>query len=536
MYLRVLLTLSFFFISGLATASAQCPSAISLVFTEENGQLQATYHLPSNNTQLKLQATQVLREAMLPVTPADYATTNDQQLTLRSGNNANTIKIAVRSLIKFINATAAPYVKAGHRHGIHLPSFLPLAMKQGNEDWQPIAARCVQLSYRKTQPLHTKLTKELFIDGSLSFILLDFSQTKRAVVSQAIEIIRNNDFPSWLADLIARYFTEFYQFYLKHLNVTDKYTLTVILAYEQSEQPFYQGDVHNFVATPDKTGHVFVLRYGGSAWLTYNPGPLNEIAEFIAHEVFHLFTPIDEKTLWLHEGAAETASLYALKQLKVLSETEVQIIHQQRVLSCLLQFANRPIPNDPGWMGRYSCGYTLLSNLFDPESFFKTWGAMLKNKPDDQRFFLSQFLAASNKQALATVHNRKASTTELESSYAMIVAPIMLSTKLNDERLLNHIFRHLMATNCHGVVSFNTKEHLVEMYDQPAYCPEPFRQLSGYYHTMNGLSLRENSALLFQNYLTNCADKKRIDLIGKNNAVTLPCNVSSFLLQLIQVR
>lgn len=531
-----------------ATAATTCPTQLQLRIQAQPGNLVVHYQADHALQALRLPGSAQLASAFIPLSRTQLISDAAGQLELRqadkSGGTAQatasahpTLSVQLQSLAKTINATYAPYVRTQSAHGLYLPALLPVALQTAEQQtreqppreqhriekqWQAVDPACIQVHYQAGDQ-----SRQLASDTG--FLLLPDAASGPDRNNAQVELYRSTGFPQWIEQKVFAEFTEFYQYYLRQLQRPAPHKLRVMLAFEQTKQPFYDGGVHHL-----SDGPVFVLRFGGEPWQKFDVKAAERITSFIAHEVFHVFTPPDSKTAWLHEGAAEVASLYAARDLGHLTDETYRATHNLRTLSCLLQYGHLPIPTAGNWPGRYPCGYTLLSHLFKGNTFFKSWAALVRQQPADQLAFLSQSLSPARVNALQLLHEPQSSAATVGQSYAALLQPLLVPEDLKDDMYRTSIFTHLMATNCQGSVSFFSFHDSVKLDDLPQ-CPASLRQLEGKITAVNDLPLRVNRPELLKNYLNGCVRDGVVRLHGPGVSREVPCALAEELSRLFRL-
>lgn len=521
-----------------ATAATTCPTQLQLRIQPQQGSLVVHYQADHALQALRLPGNAQLASAFIPLSPTQLTSNATDQLELHQAEGSGSteqgkpsvnaaLSLRLQSLAKSINATYAPYVRTQNAHGLYLPALLPVALQTlgqqtTEQQWQTLNPACIQVHYQEGDQ-----SRQLASDTG--FLLLPDGTTGPDRNNAQVELYRSAGFPQWIEQKVFAEFSEFYQYYLRQLQLPAPHKLRVMLAFEQTKQPFYDGGVHHL-----SDGPVFVLRFGGEPWQKFDVKAAERITSFIAHEVFHVFTPPDSKTAWLHEGAAEVASLYAARDLGHLTDETYQATHNLRTLSCLLQYGHRPIPAAGNWPGRYPCGYTLLSHLFKGNTFFKTWAALVQQQPADQLAFLSQKLSPAKINALRLLHEPQSSAATVAQSYAALLQPLLVPEDLKDDMYRTSIFTHLMATNCQGSVSFFSFHDSVKL-DDLEQCPASLRQLEGKITAINNLPLRVNRPELLKNYLNGCVRDGIVRLHGPGVSREVPCALAEELSRLFRL-
>ncbi len=114
--------------------------------------------------------------------------------------------------------------------------------------------------------------------------------------------------PPWLGERIRASLTATLPFYTAQLG-TPPLTPLVLVSVDSPGPTAFRGDVSG--------GGVVSLRFHGEKWAKADPEAGRSVDRFVAHEGFHLwngqgYRPLDGETApWLHEGAAEYASMLA---------------------------------------------------------------------------------------------------------------------------------------------------------------------------------------------------------------------------------
>ncbi len=511
-----------------------CLTELQLRIQPQQGRLIVHYQANHPLQALRLPGSAQLSSAFKPLSPTELQSNAAGQLELRllraseaTGQGTapanSALSLQLQSLAKTINATYAPYVRTQNAHGMYLPALLPVALQTPEQQWQVLDPACIQVHYQDGGK-----SRQLASDSG--FLLLPDGTAGPDRKNAQVELYRSAGFPEWIEQKVFAEFSEFYQYYLRQLQLPAPHKLRVLLVFEATKQPFYDGGVHHL-----SDGPVFVLRFGGKPWQKFDVKAAERITSFIAHEVFHVFTPPDSKTAWLHEGAAEVASLYAARDLGHLTDETYQATYNLRTLTCLLQYGHLPIPAAANWPGRYPCGYTLLSHLFKGNTFFKSWGALVRQQPADQLAFLSQQLSPAKVHALRLLHAPQSTAATVAQSYAALLQTIYVPEDLQDDMYRNSIFTHLMAANCQGSVSFFSYHDSVKLDDLPQ-CTASLQQLGARITAVNDLPLRVNRPELLRNYLNGCVREGIVRLRGPGISREVPCALPEELSRLFRLR
>lgn len=528
-----------------ATATPTCLTELQLRIQPQQGDLVVHYQANHALQALRLPGSTQLATAFAPLSPTELIS-NAGQLELRRSSASeatvqgtqpanSALSLQLQSLAKTINATYAPYVRTQNAHGLYLPALLPVALQTTElqttelqtteQQWQALPAACINVVYQDSV---SGKAQQLASDAG--FLLLPDGTTGPDRSTAQVDLYQSTGVPDWIAQKVFAEFSEFYQYYLRQLQLPAPHKLRVLLVFEATKQPFYDGGVHHL-----SDGPVFVLRFGGEPWQKFDVKAAERITSFIAHEVFHVFTPPDSKTAWLHEGAAEVASLYAARDLGHLTDETYLATHNLRTLTCLLQYGHQPIPAAGNWPGRYPCGYTLLSHLFKGNTFFKSWRALVRQQPADQLTFLSQRLSPAKVNALRLLHEPQSTAATVAQSYAALLQTIYVPEDLQDDMYRNSIFTHLMAANCQGSVSFFSYHDSVTLDDLPQ-CTASLQQLGARITAVNDLPLRVNRPELLRNYLNGCVREGIVRLRGPGISREVPCALPEELSRLFRLR
>lgn len=498
-------------------AAEQCSTTVNIIFQQQGEKLEINYHSNQKLAQLKLAATALTTNAFIPQDKNRHSSSSDNRLTIINNNNS-VISVTLQPLSQYINATYAPYISLDKKHGVHLAAIKPIAYKKSVESsWQTIDNRCLRYF---TQ--HAISGEKSPIADEKNFIQIDlFSKYNVVKLSNNFNFASNESLPNWIANLLTDNFPIFFEFYKANIKVERNEPLNIMVSFEQSKSPFFQGDVHD--------NNTFVLRFGGKQYQDSNPLATQQILQFVAHEVFHIWSEKNTaKTSWLHEGSADFAANLAKYKLNMINKSEFIRQNNLQKLKCLMWYGQKTIPSNFAWPGRYSCGHAFLSNLIGEQNFFNYWGKQLTRTKGTDLSIFSDSILSDNRAALKLITGstvkHQPSKQKITLSFLQLIGEITIDNKMSNGQLRSTVFRHLMAQACDGQISFETRSEQIRMYYQKK-CHPSFKQATGYITHLNDISMQSQEHELLASYLTTCSRDHSVTVRGDKFTAILPCKI-----------
>ena len=165
------------------------------------------------------------------------------------------------------------------------------------------------------------------------------------------------DLPPWIGNLVKSRFGNVLQLYQTRLGRPLPEPPTVMMTFNPAAATTsYRGDV--------SPGRIMSLRFQGPGWEERGADDSFTITHLIAHEAFHfwngyLFNPRrSAEQPWLHEGAAEYASLLAEQDMEEIDEDGLRDDLQRRLNGCIAELGPESLRGPrvaPGYVA-YDCG------------------------------------------------------------------------------------------------------------------------------------------------------------------------------------
>ncbi|MFC3033494.1 hypothetical protein ACFOEE_13280 [Pseudoalteromonas fenneropenaei] len=498
-----------------ALSQEVCNATFDINIKENNNRISVLYKTRDNVELIKLAAYYSASRAF-DGEGSEVKRTDDGHIAIDNSSETGS-KLSLKPLNSTFNATYAPYVNLGKKHGLHLYSITPIQVKFKHQaHWSSVASNCIH--YFAEDALHGYKYK---VDDSNAFVVLDFNA--KGVVEKSINkfnFIFNEATPKWIEGLVRRNFPLLFYFYKKNLKSGGNYRFNILVSFERSEYPFYDGGVHD--------NSTFLFRFGGEQYLDYDESLANEILDFIAHEVFHSWTTNhSSQAAWLKEGAADYAANIARFRLKMIDESVFLIRNNQQKLSCLLGYSHRVIPNQFDWQGRYSCGHAFLSNLIGDANFFRYWRSQLKNSGSSDADYFINYISIKNRNAVKLLTGDAAELVpeQIADGFNNLIGEVFVNEMMSSEVIRTTVFEHLMLSACNGQISFETRHQQVRMYYQDSCLPD-FKNATGYIQKLNGIDIRNSGYQLLESYFSSCETKKFILVEGDGFSAQLPCKIA----------
>jgi len=184
------------------------------------------------------------------------------------------------------------------------------------------------------------------------------------VTSGMATFITPPDLPPWIGNLVKGRLGNVLQLYQDRLGRNLPEPPTVLMTYDPAgTTASYRGDV--------STGRIMSLRFHGPGWEERGADDSFTITHLIAHEAFHfwngyLFNPRrGAEQPWLHEGAAEYASLLAEQQMEEIDSSGLRDDLEHRLHGCMEALGAQPLrAPDVSIKASYDCG-VLVEWLID---------------------------------------------------------------------------------------------------------------------------------------------------------------------------
>lgn len=434
------------------------------------------------------------------------------------------LQLSMRTLNKFANAAYSPYLKVNQAHGIHVKALIPshiLLNKKGK--WKEIDRNCIYINKVDEVEFSSPISNG---NLELGFVLLSNNQTPIPTerTAQANYFI-DDSLPKWIKSLVLKNTEVFINFYQAKLSIPSPPKVTIVVAFEQAKQPFFDGGVHK---------NTIVIRFGGDIYKKPDPLASNQITEFLAHELFHLWSDDSKKkTSWIHEGAAEYAAILAAKELNLILEEEFNSRLAQRSYKCLMSYGGNPIPDKTSWLGRYDCGVALLNGLLEG-NLFSYWKKQLESNKRSDLDFLKQFVSSEQSKLLTLVTSPNTPNQLVSNAYAQIVTPFYITKAFSNYLIVQQVFINLMKKNCQGLVSFSVFGDSVEIYPQ-ANCQKPFNKINGLTKNLNGINLSKNPSSILRSYLEFCNKEKKVKISGDSFNIELVCYIDDEFIKTIKI-
>ena len=489
-------------------ANESCHHLISIEISK-NTALQVTYSGSRPIESIRLNSHPLAIDSFSALNKTQL-TKKEEFVVLTASKQTDPLSVQLSPLGKYINGVYAPYIRVNDLHGLHLAAVLPNAIKFDTEGpWQEVNAQCVKVNIH--EQLSVLSDKENTIEND--FILLGPKQAFKNAHS-GVDFYLSDALPNWINTLITDHFSLFFDYYASKLPLHSN--KKIIVAFEASNQPFYDGGVH---------GNTFVIRFGGEAYKKEDELAKQSIMSFIAHESFHLWSDRSkQQTSWLHEGAAEYAALIAQKHLSQLSQNQFTKEVAIRTSRCLLEHGSKVIPSRYDWPGRYDCGVAFIDSLINEDNFFSYWKKQQESPLESDMAFLQTYIPEKQQLALQRLTNPSTKPLDILTSFSQLIKPIPLMQQQDDTQLRTLIFRHFMSSNCAGLISFNRWENLIQVYPQKT-CHPDVHQLTGVITKLNNLDMHQDATALFISYLNSCHENGLVLLEGKSFSVKSRCSV-----------
>lgn len=513
--IKIFIFFSSMILSFSSFAKESCTFPVKLILKQSPKGLQVEYRAGKPYTALKLNASKETESAFLNINQRENIAHHSSNIVLMNEKGLTT-SFLLSPLNKYINATYAPYVNLGDSHGVFMTAITPIAMKiKPDDEWESLEENCITFFAEKDKKL-------VSVEKKNNFLIFNFNEESVLVSKKSkFNFIFNDNLPQWLSDLITENFKKFHSYYSKELALSNDKKLTIVASFESPESDFYDGGVHN--------GNTFVLRFGGKRYLNFSPAIAQHLEQFIAHEVFHIWTSNDShEPHWLSEGGAEFAANIAKLNLKLIDREQFDTQNNLQKLTCSLEHSYKVIPGTQYWPGRYSCGHAFLHHLIGEKQFFHYWRQKLLNTRENSLNHFVSNISPESKTALGALTSGNSTPPPEEAiikSYQQLIGEIIINKSTPNHILKKAIFRHFMTSACDGFFSFETREERVRIY-QHSSCPSSFEKANGYIEKINSLDIQSDGYLLLDSYNKSCSTRGVLTVEGKEFSADLPCKFS----------
>lgn len=323
-----------------------------------------------------------------------------------------------------------------------------------------------------------------------------------------------------LAGPIRDAFRSSMEFYQARLNLDVDYHPAVIASVDSPGPAMFRGDVTD-------TG-VISVRFRGDSWR----GAEAFLAPFIWHETFHLWNGHGVRNRdgdtapWLHEGAAEYASIVGAVSTAAMSEDQARSALAQKTNGCRRALAS----HDDG-MSRvrsgssvYDCG-ALIQWIADLEvqnagqgEFFSLWADILRAaRASDEGYGVTEFMGAlPASSAVSRLLEGKGDTRWDEVRTRMAELGVTFVNAPAPDDLLTAALFHVARQNCaSGSYGFYNDPGALKL--DGADCGP----LSGepVIDTVEGFDPQQESAAMFDAVQTRCASSLSIRYQARDGRV-----------------
>lgn len=219
------------------------------------------------------------------------------------------------------------------------------------------------------------ISSDFYISESSSYIVGDrFVFWGRR---EALKILGLNDI--FLEDKVAEVYHSVFDYYTSNFGgIKKEEPIVVIDFHDDGKEFYYKGDaLSNF------------LSYNISNISSLNNKRYNELYEFIAHEVFHIWNSYEHNhygEAWLHEGSAEYFSKRSLLELGYINDSMFRNIQEAYLNACVRYYKenNKKIMNtNNSDFSIYVCGnalHILLERLESKRMVMDVWNGLLKKE------------------------------------------------------------------------------------------------------------------------------------------------------------
>ena len=428
-----------------------------------------TLTLPAGVDALTLQDMAPFRRTKLWTSPDGSARIGETTLAAaRPGQRTLHLRMDVQTDLPREDRAYAPYLRfTDGTVALYTPLFLAgeHAAVALCPRWVPAADQQV-IGYGRAQstPLATDMTRP---EGYVAF------GRPQVLRHGAFMLVSDRGTPSWIRERIAAQVPALVDLYTTTMGPAPVPMLFVFSRPTPRGARDYNGD--HLPAS-------ITLGLHGDAWSHADPGTLDELTHFLAHELFHSWNstaPLgspEGEALLAKEGGADLAKIFASAKVLGQPPQSVWDAVSRSYDACLLELPHgtsvaAALTNpQPGPMP-YDCGAALMSALalaadpHDPaRGYFALWHTLrlahARHPSDGYRWqeLMPPSLAPSVRDALReAVDQPDAFATKLPQAWTALGLHVRPETTLEPDTrraYMGKVMAHLMAEDCGGMVSF----------------------------------------------------------------------------------